>query len=355
MANQIYSEGNYIVVHPDGLQEKISPKQSTYTAYNGSGFHVYGKEVDLTITEANANTWFQEDGITAYSSASLRTFLLENTQLSSGLVSVGLNSTLNSSSTGLATRPSVYSYEVGLGYRDNESLQNKFSYNLDIDTGTSEIIASFGGAFDPTTMVMSSAQTFTIAYNNTTDGSGQTGALTLLISYLSADATSIESGIHVLGSTGSDVTSFTGLGINRVVVISNGGLGYNANDITVTATTDGTVQARVPSEESVTQQALLHVPQDYTFLTDWLWFAAGKTGGGSSPLITLKGYSWSRVTSTRYDIFDGILDVARQNFLQINKSQPFVLTGREVLWFEASTDTNNTQLYCRFSGVLRPS
>ena len=34
------------------------------------------------------------------------------------------------------------------------SIVNKFGYNTDVDTATSEVVASFGGAFDPLTDVI---------------------------------------------------------------------------------------------------------------------------------------------------------------------------------------------------------
>lgn len=244
-----------------------------------------------------------------------------------------------------------YQYDVALGVIPNAATWNKFGYNLDIDSGDEEIIASWGGSFDPTTDIMSTAQTFTIDYNNSTDGVGNGGALMLQVYYLDGDFMA-QTSIHTLGSTGSDTTSFSGLGINRVVVISNGGDGFNANDITITATTDGTIQAQIPAEQSVTQQCIFHTQINHVFLTDWLLLNAIKlTGGGGSPEITFKAYSWSRVTNTRYEVYRHAIDVQRENSVPILPSQPFVISGREVLYFVAETDTNNTQASLRFSGI----
>lgn len=144
-----------------------------------------------------------------------------------------------------------YSYEIALGNVPRAGVVNKFGFNPDIDLASSEVIASFGGSFDASNIV-TTAQTLTITYNNTTDGLGTTGALTLLITYI--DENFIEqSAVHVLSNTGSDVTSFTCLGVNRALVLSSGSNGKNANDITLTATTDTTIQAQIPSESSVTQ------------------------------------------------------------------------------------------------------
>lgn len=237
----------------------------------------------------------------------------------------------------------------------NDSVVNKFGYNTDIDTATDpEIIASFGGVFDPLTDVMTTAQTFTVTYDTTTnggDGSTGTGARMLLFSYIDGNNTA-QTGYHTLGSGGSDTTSFTGLGINRCVVVLFGSVAYNNNDITITATTDGTTQAKIPAQKSVTQQCLYHVPISRTFNLDFINLSALKiSGGGGSPVVNVIGYSFSRVTSGRYAVIDLEIDTSIENNLSINYENPITFTGREVIWFEGETDVNNTKVSMRFSGT----
>lgn len=121
-----------------------------------------------------------------------------------------INSTLAENYDATVVRPTDYKYEVAMGKRQGRTTWNKFGYNLDINTASPEIVTSFGGVFDPTTAIITTAQTFTIAYNSGTDGLGTTGALSLLFTYLDGNFNS-QIGIHTLGNTGSDVTSFTGL------------------------------------------------------------------------------------------------------------------------------------------------
>lgn len=231
------------------------------------------------------------------------------------------------------------------------TIVNKFGYNTDIDTASEEVVASFGGAFDPSTAVMSAAQTFTVTYNNTTDGSTATGARMLQVSYIDENFAA-QTGFHTLGSTGSDVTSFTGVGINRVVVVSYGGDATNGNDITLTATTDATNQAQIPAGKSVTQQAIYHTPIDRTLKLNYLKVSTLKlSGGGGSPVVNIIGYSYSRVTGGRYAVIDVEIDTSIENNLQLNLPEPITYTGREVIYFEASTDVNNTKVSLRFSGL----
>lgn len=267
-----------------------------------------------------------------------------------GQLTSSISGTVSKSFPANLVRPTDYFSEVAMGKRQGRTTVNKWGINEDVDTASPEIVASFGGAWSPLTHVITTAQTFTITYNNTTDGLGQTGALTLLITYLDANFYS-QQAIHTLSNTGSDVTTFTGLGINRAVVLSNGGAGWNVNNITFTATTDGTTQAQIPALRSVTQQVLYHTQINHTLLTDWLFLNALKDSGGGNPKVTFNMYSWSRVTLTRYLVFTYKLDTSINDGLELNPSQKFPFGGREVIWIEATTSANDTSVAARFSGI----
>ena len=266
-----------------------------------------------------------------------------------------INGTLAENFDAAIVRPTDYYSEVAMGKRQGRTVWNKFGFNLDVDVST-EIIASWGGTFDPTTDIMSTAQTFTIAYDTVTgggDGSGTTGATQLLIYYIDENYES-QIAIHTLSNTGSDVTSFTGLGINRAIVYANGGLGWNRNDITITATTDTTTQAQIPAEESVTQQCIFHTQINHNFLADYMRFKILKPSGGGGGNGFLIGYSWSRVTNTRYEIFREpyFTSTTSDAIIELTPSQKFVIGGREVLYFVLQDDAgNNTYVSGRFSGV----
>ncbi len=248
-----------------------------------------------------------------------------------------------------------YITEIGLGNVKETSLVNKFGYNLDVDTGSEEIIAEFGGSFNPLTDIMSTDQQFLISYNNTTDGLGTSGALSLIVTYIDENFAE-QSAFHTLGNTGGDVTSFRGYGINRVVVYSNGGYGLNENNITFAAAEDLTTQAVVPAGKSVTQQCIYHIPKGFTFLMNFTKMSVLKiSGGGGNPEVEVRGYSYSRVTNTTYNIFDTSIDTNRENNLPVIYPTPFVFTGREVVFFTAETDTNNTKVSFRFSGITTKS
>ena len=279
-------------------------------------------------------------------------------------VALGVTSQLTAPINGLlaenydatVVRPTDYISEVAMDKRQGRQVWNKFGFNLDCDIG-SEIIASWGGAFDPTNDIITTAQTFNIAYDGTaggsTDGAGTTGATQLLIYYIDEDFLQ-QTAVHVFGTDGSDTTSFTGLGINRVIVFANGGAGYNVSDITITATTDGTTQAEVPAQGSVTQQCIFHTQINHKFLADYLRFKILKPSGGGTGNGFIIGYSWSRVTNTRYEVFREAYATTSNTdqVIELKPSQKFVVGGREVLYFVIQVDSgNNTVCSGRFSGI----
>lgn len=262
-----------------------------------------------------------------------------------------LNAILNLYADALVTRPTSFEKEVAMGKRQNTITLNKWGK---VVVGTTALpVAIWGTAFNPLTSIITVAQTFTITYNNATDGLGTTGALTLLISYLDAND-DLSDGIHVLSNTGSDVTSFTGKGINRVVVLSNGGAGWNTNNITFTATTDGTTQAQIPVLKSVTQQAIYHTPRNYNLLLEWMLLNARKdAGGGNNPKVTFNIYSWSRVTLTRYNVFEYRLDTQTTEGKEFENPLTLPFGGREVIWIETVSTLAGTNVQARFSGVVQ--
>jgi hypothetical protein len=203
---------------------------------------------------------------------------------------------------------------------------------------------------------MTSADTLDCVSDSAQDASGGTGASLILISGIGADFLSQEEYVTLTGAT--PVTTLnTWLGVNRVVMITTGTGDANAGNITISdnGATFGT-QAYVSAGDSVTQQAIFHTQIGYTFLVDWLWLNCRKlSGGGGSPRVTFRGYSYSRVTDTDYEIFRHDIDTSVENTWELSPSQPFILTGREVLYFTAETNTNNTVANCRFSGIETPS
>ena len=229
----------------------------------------------------------------------------------------------------------------------NGGVVNKFGRNTDIDVGT-EVIASFGGTFN----IMTTADTLDIVSSSADDDTGGTGATLLLVQGIDENFLAIEEYVTPNGTTPvTTVNSY--LGVNRVYVVASGTGDTNAGNITIddTSNTVGT-QAQVPTGASVTQQCIYHVPINRSLELEFINLSAIKvTGGGGDPELEIKGFSYSRVTETRYEIIDIQMDLQRENNLNIPYTNPILFGGREVIYFTCTTDINNTKISMRFSGA----
>lgn len=246
------------------------------------------------------------------------------------------------------TRGTIPQDEIRIGRRAGADGWTKFGYRDDLQSASGEqTIWAASGNFTPLT----SAETFDIAYDGTaggsTDGAGTNGATELAFYYIDSDGLPAIS-THTLGTDGSDTTSFSGLGINRVAVSASGSNDYNTSDITVTATTSGTTQAIIPAEGSVTQQAIYFNGSNHDAILKYLFFNVNKLSG-SNPKVTVKAYVYNRAVATRYEVFRHIIDTQSENTITITEPVGFNLSPTDVLYFTADTDQNDTVITLRFS------
>lgn len=248
--------------------------------------------------------------------------------------------------------PANYIYQSALGNVANTSTWHKFGYNADIDTAAPEVIAAFGGSIN----IMTSADTLDVVSSDANDTSAGTGAQSVLITGIDENnAYQIE--VVTMNGTTAVTTSNQWLGVNRVVVLSSGSNGSNVGNITIddTAGIVGT-QASIPAGDSSTQQMIFHTEINKTFLMSAIQINALKiSGGGGDPRIFVRGFSYSRVTDTTYEVFRKRIDTAISNDSFTNFDVPLVFTGREVIYFTAETDVNNTEISGRFTGILTDS
>lgn len=189
--------------------------------------------------------------------------------------------------------------------------------------------------------VMIEADTFTITYNNSTDGAGTTGALTLFIFYIDENL-DLQTAFHTLGNTGSDVTAFNGLGINRIVVFSAGSARANTNEIKALATTATTVQAVIPALKSVTQTSPFHCPRLCSPIFELVELTSGRLSGGQNPKINIYLMAYSRVTNVLYEIREYQIDTSAQ--VEISPPGAVPLSGQDVFWYEVDVDLDATKI-----------
>lgn len=260
-----------------------------------------------------------------------------------------MNLNLGLDSDAIAVRPTIPEDEIVIERRPGVRTFTKFGYREGLTAANGEeTVWATTGNFTPLT----SASTFTITYNSSTDGAGggATGATLLYFQYVDASGLPVNA-VHTLGSSGSDVTSFTGLGINRIAVSASGSAQSNVNNITVTATTGGTTQAIIPAMQSVTQQLIYFTSSNAYAVGKYLWVHCNKTSGGGSPRVTIKGYVFNRNVATRYEIFRVTIDTSTTTDIIVKEPVGFRLSATDVMYFVADTDTNNTNINIRFSLV----
>ena len=132
--------------------------------------------------------------------------------------------------------------EASLGNVPNFGTVNKFGYNEDVDNGSEEVIASFGGSIN----IMTSPDTLDISSSDSEDNTAGTGARLLLIQGIDGDSNDIEEYIATDGTnTVTTVNSY--LGVNRIYVVQSGSSKFNTGNIDASDTTgDVGIQARIP-------------------------------------------------------------------------------------------------------------
>lgn len=247
----------------------------------------------------------------------------------------------------IATRPTDFYYEVALDRRQNQIQWNKFGEVDSLDVSDGEVTLWVP---QETLIPMTSAETFTITYDNTTDGLNRPGARQLQFWYLD-EYRIAKSAAHTLGSSGTDVTTFSGVGINRVSIVSAGSAFVNTNDISIDATSAGSTQAFIEAGAGITEQCFFFTQNKHKFITDWLYFNVNKLAGGGAPRATIKGYVRDFNKNTRIKIFDHVIDSAVENTVELLPPHPFVIGGNSLLEFTISTTVNATLATLRFSGI----
>jgi hypothetical protein len=287
--------------------------------------------VVFTNTSASNQTYFR-----------LQTILGDTSPLN-----IPLDATVAQDYDANVVRPTDYKYEVALGRRQGATTWNKFGGNADLDIGT-ETIWGYGGTFAR----INTASTFTVVSSSVQDIlTTGTGAWNVVIYYVDANRLAATEVVPLNGTT-PVVTTGTGLGINRVALYNTGSGDVNAGNITITETTGGTVQAYIAAGEGTTQQCIYFTQDSHQLLVDWLYINICKlSGGGGSPRVTIKGWAYSYVSTAKYLVFSQTIDTSVENSCELKPSQPFIVGEKSILYFEGTTDINNTSVNLRFSGI----
>ena len=281
-------------------------------------------------------------------SASDQTFIrLCTTYSSFNRLTAPLNGMLAENYDALPTRPTSFEHEVAIGKRQGSATWNKFAYNDDIDTGAQEVIASWGGTYVPPVV----AETIDIISTSIEDIlTTGTGLQKIVITGIDANREEQIEEVEMNGTTTVTTTS-TWLGINKVSPVLCGSTRRNVGIIGITNTISGQTLSEMPENGTTTQQAILHVKANYTLLLTWLHINVVRTGGGVTPVVTVRGHVYDPITNADIQIFKVRFDTeGGNNNIDIVPKEPFPVTEGSVLYFTAETDKNNTSVDIGFSG-----
>jgi len=278
------------------------------------------------------------------------TYMRLNSYVGEGeaILNIPIDGTMPKDYGALSTRPTDFHNEVALGRRQGATAWNKFGYNDDIDIGT-ELIASWGGTFQ----FLTTGETINIVSSSTADDGDPAGTgVNSIVVYGVDDNWETQTVVYTMNGTTTVTSAESWIGINRIAVFLSGSGQTNAGTITVTATTSGYTMAQMPAGEGVSQQLIFYTAADHQFLAEWLYFNSIKLSGGGNPELILKGWVYSSVNNTKQEVFRGKMDLARTNAINVAPPIPFTITEKTILWFECTTDSNDTQVSGRFSGEL---
>lgn len=255
------------------------------------------------------------------------------------------NQMIGIDSDSLSTRPSNFNDEVVLGKRSGVAHFTKFGYRENLTaSGGEETIWAKSATFTP----QSSADTYVVTYNSTTDGDATTGATSIFITYLDSNGLSATA-THVLGDDGADTTAFSGLGINRIAVTVSGSEDKNTNEISVATTTGSSIQAVIPAGHSVTQTSIFNVDYNSDAVAALLYARVSKPSGGQDPRVQIIGYVYNRGTDTRYEVYRELIDASVHPLVNLAEPVGFKLSAQDVIYFVADTNQDNTVVSLRLS------
>lgn len=236
--------------------------------------------------------------------------------------------------------------EIQIGSRPGVNVFNQFGYRKDLQADVESVIWADDSQFIPTAV----ASPYTITYDNTTDGGGvPTGAFALQILYLDENLQK-QTAIHILGTTGTDITTFSGFGINRCAVALSGSSNTNVNNITLTDGA-GNTQAFIPATASVTQQCVLHNGISDVSVVYFLYVNCLRisSGGGGDPKVGIRSRVFNRTSNTNYVIVDAGIDAGVENNVVVPEIVGVAIGPGDIIYYTANTDTNGTNVSVRFS------
>lgn len=240
-------------------------------------------------------------------------------------------------------------FTVSTGYFGNEwKVINKFGDNQDIDAaqGWKDIVKWATGT-NANWTPLTSAETMDVASSSTNDDSGGTGARTLYIEGLDNSYNEINETITMDG-TNTVVTSKEFLRVHRAYAKAVGSGGVNDGNITISATTAGTNQGYINSDDGQTLQTIYTIPLGYTG-----YFYEGQMTSGDTTKYTEGRILFRIHNGTEYESWrsQGIIDITGLSVSLGLDGSP-ALPEKTDIRMQANADANNTEVSGRLKILL---
>lgn len=235
---------------------------------------------------------------------------------------------------------------IHLGYLSRMSFINKFGYNLTVSNTGEHTIRSQGGLYS----VPSAAETMSVVSSSANDTAGGTGAREIRIICVNEDYDEVVITMIPNGTT-PVVTTETCFAINKVEVIEAGSGKTNAGDFVLTQTTSGLSLRAMPAGDSVSQSCTYMVPRNFSAFVEEVEFSSIKQGSGAPEVIIFSNLQDS-TSGVIKRIFRASFDTLAEGTVRAPNPFGSPLPEKSAIWFNASSDVNNTQVACRIKVLL---
>lgn len=242
--------------------------------------------------------------------------------------------------------------EVALGNIAGRSAVNKFGRNIEIDLNVTADIWDGGHTGDESLIWVAptQARTHTIASTSASDTNQGVGANTLRIFGLTDWDTAEVSEDIVLNTGSPPVTVNSYVIIHRMRVLTKGATNVNVGIITATATTDGTVTAKIRAGQGQTQMAIYGIPSTQTALMHNLYGNVNRAGGASGLLdasLLVNPEPQSELTNFLTKHTFGLQTVGTSSEA-VKYKPPKVISGPAIIKVQAVSGTNDMDVSAGF-------
>lgn len=234
-------------------------------------------------------------------------------------------------------------FDISVGrYRDCSSVV-KFGYAQNVSTNAVVTVWAASGRW----VRLNSAEQLTLQSSHSLESVN--GAINFLIQGLDKDFNEIQ---EVVFSNGTNpvTTDQSFLRAPRVFAISAGAYLTNTGNITIKASSSGSIQAYIPESKGQTQQLIFTTPKGYSLLVTDIYLSSVKNSGGQQPIVNFDAVVNGSGLAQRI-LFSSKIDTGI--FPESNYHQTVMTELPEKSDLEITVISNqaNTEVYSRIYGI----